>query len=135
MLIISLCRKLLLEPWLQIRPGELSIRPIQHVSCCKEPLPRKAFESIGHIRVSSGVSPVICPCQIFDFLDKYDCRDCILGFLAPEFRYLRLIHSESEHSLGSGWDILQHLAILILVEVDLNVVIFRHPSCLERMFT
>jgi hypothetical protein len=30
---------------------------------------------------------------------------------------------------------LQYLAILILVEVDLNVVVIRHPSCLERMFT
>jgi len=27
------------------------------------------------------------------------------------------------------------LAILILVEVDLNIVVIRHPSCLERMFT
>jgi hypothetical protein len=30
---------------------------------------------------------------------------------------------------------LQYLAILILVEVDLNVVVIRHPFCLERMFT
>ncbi len=27
------------------------------------------------------------------------------------------------------------IAILILVEVDLNIVVIRHPSCLERMFT
>jgi hypothetical protein len=33
-----------------------------------------------------------------------------------------LIHSKSESSLGSCWDILNHLSSLILVEVELNVV-------------
>ncbi len=88
LLVIGLCRKLFLEPWFQIRPGELSICPVQHVSRCKEPLSSKAFESIGDVRISSGVGPVVCSCQILNFPDKNDSCDRILGFLSPEFWYL-----------------------------------------------
>jgi hypothetical protein len=133
--VVGLCCELFLESWFQIRPGELSLCPVKHVSRGKEPFPSKAFEGIGHVRIGSGVGPVVCSCQILNLPDEDDSCYRILSFLSLELWYLRLVHWKSKGSLGSCWDILYHLARLVLVEVELNVVVIRHPSCLERMFT
>ncbi len=68
--IIGLCRKLLLKPWFQIHPGELSLGPVKHVCSGEEPILSEPFEGIGLVSVGSGVGPLVRPCQSSIFLMK-----------------------------------------------------------------